>query len=740
MKASFFGSDNSVYLLGLEGRDIFLLRECREVWRRTINYTNFEIIGVGNNGKVFVKSDEGILVYPVGPLEDEMIIPVFRKEILENESAIISKIALHKSGERLCIEKVSLKSKLSEKLFKILSSSPRLEKGHALHELIFYEMASGKQLIFHKFTVDRKIPHSFSWNISSDFNYIVWGEAQKAFKGTETRFSAVDVRDGTFYDQFVLEGLTEWILFINNVGSYLIDSPQRRDMRDLLIGNINAINFKISVSNEYRPTHLAKDFVAFQSNFAPKIYFKKYDNTSIQEIDLSALEEMNLDFEILFNEQDDINFLVRKADDVRIVHTNVERLSIDAKRWDMMAEQQKVDVEIEKKRSILEEKKKTLKEKRYQIMAGELTKTAEDSKTDRSKRAGEYISARKSDLERLHQDYVSRKIDKTEYLIAKHEIEEELNEFSKLEKLEAKAKPKQKQKQIPLPIKKKTEKPADSKEQSESLKKKTNKLSLEEELKKYAPEYVEEEKHDSISINDIFEDELDDFSRFQKISPIRMTGPEAEAEPEPSQPFRRADEAGVEILTSFDASEKQPIRRTIPPSPRRFETSTLPSFERDYPTSGSQGETYQSVEILQPAEPAKESIPPITPPPPPVSRPVERMENEGIEKIKPQIKQAPGTARLPNIDIQKFIPPAKQPSKKEDEERLNEIRRQIEREIQEAVLKKKRSGKQSDDQKKRYLKLLHELEESYKHGGISKENYIRLRKKYEEKISKLSED
>ncbi len=717
-----------MFLLGLEGRDIFLLRECREVWRRTINYTNFEIIGVGNNGKVFVKSDEGILIYPVGPLEDEMIIPVFRKEILENENAIVSKIALHKSGERLCIEKVSMKSKLSEKLFKILSSSPRLERGHALHELIFYEMNSGKQVIFHKFTVDRKIPHSFSWSISSDFNYIVWGEAQKVFKGTETRFSAVDVRDGTFYDQFVLEGLTEWVLFINNFGSYLIDSPQRRDMRDLLIGNINAINFKISVSNEYRPTHLAKEFVAFQSNFAPKIYFKKYDNTSIQEIDLSALEEMNLDFEILFNEQDDINFLVRKGEDVRIVHTNVERLSIDAKRWDMMAEQQKVDQEIEKKRSILEEKKKTLKEKRFQIMAGELSKTAEGSKSDRSKKAGEYISSRKKDLERLRDNYLSRQIDKAEYLIAKHEIEEELNEFVKLERIEEK--PKVKQKQIPLPVKKKADRETQTKEKADSLKKKTNKLSLQEELKKYAPDYAEEEKYDSVNINDIFEDRTEEFSKFQNLSPIRMSVPVSESiESRQSSVLN-----GVEILSSIDASEKREMRRT-PQSPEKYKTSILPEFDMNY-QSKSTYESERSVEILQPTQPIKE----IPPPEIPVIKPVQVRKVEEVPQVRTPVKQAPGTARLPNIDIQKFKPGATSASKKEDEERLNEIRRQIEREIQEAVIKKKRSGRQSDDQKKRYLKLLHELEESFKHGGISKENYIRLRKKYEERISKLSEE
>jgi len=108
-------------------------------------------------------------------------------------------------------------------------------------------------------------------------------------------------------------------------------------------------------------------------------------------------------------------------------------------------------------------------------------------------------------------------------------------------------------------------------------------------------------------------------------------------------------------------------------------------------------------------------------------------------KTAAKMTPAPGTELPSSADLSSMAPPAEKKTK-DDDARLVEIRRQIEIEIREAVKRKKRSGKHSNDQKKKYLKLLQELKDSYKHGGISKENYVRLRKKYEDKISKIDGD
>jgi len=429
MRVSFFASKNSRFILGLEGREIFLYKDQRELWKREISYNNFEVIGVGNNGNVFVKADEGILIYPPRAHDTELMIPVFKREILHHENAGLAKMFVDSSGNRLCVEKITLKSKLSEKLFKILSSSPKVERGQAMHELILYDLVSGKQKIFYKFTVDRKIPHSFTWCISSDFRYIIWGEAQKVFKGTETKFAAADVREESVYDQFILEGLTEWVLLINTHGSYLIDSPQRREKRELLIGDINANNFRISISNEFRPIHIGKNFVAFRSRMQPRMFFKRFNDAAIQDVDLTSLEEMELDYDILFNERDDIDFIARKDGELKVIHTNMEQLSVDARRWEIMAEQQKIDEEIEKKKSILEEKQKSLKEKRRMIITNELTRTARKSKKSRKRKDYKTVELKERELEILKAQYDSKRIGKYDYLKKRIGLEKEIDEL-----------------------------------------------------------------------------------------------------------------------------------------------------------------------------------------------------------------------------------------------------------------------------------------------------------------------
>jgi len=71
--------------------------------------------------------------------------------------------------------------------------------------------------------------------------------------------------------------------------------------------------------------------------------------------------------------------------------------------------------------------------------------------------------------------------------------------------------------------------------------------------------------------------------------------------------------------------------------------------------------------------------------------------------------------------------------------RLAQIRRQIEREIQQAV-KRKKSGISLKEQLKKYEKLLKDLEDSFQSGGISEENYLRLKEKYEKRIEKIKKE
>lgn len=742
MSITFFGSHNSRMFLGLEGRDIFLLRDYREAWKRKIKYTNFEVIGVGNNGKVFVKADEGIIVYPQEESGEEYIIPAFEKNALNSENSVISKVVVNRSGDQLCVEKQSIKSKLTEKLFSILASSAAKEKGQSIHELVLYDMKSGKQLIFYKFSVDRRTPHAFTWNISPDFRYAIMGEAQKAFKGAETKFSVADVREESIFDQFVLDGLTDWILYVNNFGTYLIDSLQVKDNREVLIGNKEANNYKITIPNIYKVEHLGKNFVTLQSRMEPTIQFKRFDNSIIQEIDLTPLQEMNMDYQLIFNERDDIDFIARKEGNVKVIHTNLQRIAIDAKRWHLMVEQFRIDEEISKRKTTLEKMQKTLQDKKTELKTKELSKTIDQSREARQKRHLELISIKENEITELINAFKAGHVGKYDYVKQRKKLDEELEELKEIslgakeDKAEfrlpeifetaglskATAPLKAKTQKIPKPI---TPETAGFEVQDN----KTRPLSLQEELQKYIP---------TVTSSDEVEEDLSGYGIVVNESDwilSKNTFDKKQVSEKPQQSRKLPDRLELEV-----SNRKKKLEESL----KNQKEVKYP--EKDYSSENLYPDFITGIEPPPKKDKTRTleiSISPGTSGRKPSSHHIayEKRTSHSDGYSTEHSSTAPHKEKLEvnDMEIIKINPPS-QAMSDSDNQRLLEIRRQIENEIQEAVSKKRQSTKHSDEQKNKYLKMLEELEESFLHGGISEENYIRLKQKYEEKIKIIDEE
>ncbi|MCE1245321.1 MAG: hypothetical protein LWY06_01620 [Firmicutes bacterium] len=749
MKIIFFSSENARFLLGLEGRDISLVKENRDVWKRKIKYNNFEVLGVGNNGNVYIKADEGIVLFPPDSAAAEKILPWLDNNTLSNEGASIVKAVMHKSGERLCVQKMSMKSKLTEKLFKILSSSPKMEKGQALHELLFYDAISGRQTVFHKFAIDRKVPHAFTWSISRDFHYLIISEAQKVFKGTETRFSIASVIENSILDQFVLEGLTEWILMINSNGTYLIDSPQKREPRELLVGTPRSHTYKLTISNEYRAEHLGKDFVAFQSRMEPRLIFKRYDNSIVQEVDFAPLRELKLDFQTVFSDSDDIVLVTRSEGEVKLVHTSKDSIAIDAKRWQMMSEQQKIDDEIDKKKNVLEEKQKTLKDKKAKLKSAELSKTALESRQLRS-RQDEPLAPKtreQGDLQFIFGDDASASGEIERRRILEAREREALNKIAEANygdktrmidsyptsSLSAPPPVQEKSAKRPALISFETvdlsDKPlvfedrTQKKPLTESfLEADTKIISLEDELQKYIP---------SVEI-EVDEDELELEQSAPSMAEISLPNLRTPPPRRKKMPDRLELEIGVKKSirekTEPDIAEEE--QRTVPVvkidfSPRDRKKAHEPQhFEENRKTSRQS--IYETDESLTEGDYDLSGFDASG------FAPLQDEESwDMTEKDEELINSAFGNT---GYGLETQAPVVE--TTKDDEARLAEIKRQIEREIQEAVLKKKTDTKQ-DDQKKKYVQLLEELEESFINGGISEESYYRLRARYEDRIEEI---
>lgn len=362
MHDHFFVSQNSRYILSVEGSDMTLNREEREIWKKTISYSDFEILGVYDNGNVVIRSESGILVLPPDPGKGGELISVFSREALAADGALLGKIAVDENGENLCVEMTSQKSKLSEKLISMLASAPEIQKGQEVHEIMLYNLRTGKRTLLYRFPSDFGTPHAFSWEISHNFKYVLWAEVQKKSKGPETMFSLADLTLDAIQDQFVIHGAAAWDIKMHNSGASLIDSPREDDPREVLLRSSGGTKQKITLPRGSKAEHLGADYVAIRNEAFPLIIFKRFDNTVIEEVDLSPMEEMKMEYQTFFNQAGDVDFVVRKSGMLKVIHSSVDRLSIEARRWRMMVEQQKIEAETAMRRGEMEAMEHSMKE------------------------------------------------------------------------------------------------------------------------------------------------------------------------------------------------------------------------------------------------------------------------------------------------------------------------------------------------------------------------------------------
>lgn len=104
-----------------------------------------------------------------------------------------------------------------------------------------------------------------------------------------------------------------------------------------------------------------------------------------------------------------------------------------------------------------------------------------------------------------------------------------------------------------------------------------------------------------------------------------------------------------------------------------------------------------------------------------------------LKKYIPDILEESG--KLTGLEAEPYRAKA---TEENDKARLEEIKRQIEEEVEQAVERKLDITERFSKQKIKYHRLLEELDNTFKSGGISEENYIHLKEKYLKRMDKSS--
>ncbi len=404
----FINSSNSRFFLEVNDQNISLYKEEKILWKRNVPFKKFRPIGLGNNGVSALITEEGIFIFPVSS-DPPQLLSKYSPQSLSRTSSSLGFCKMDNRGDRICLEKITAQGNISDRIFKLLSS-PSTESFQVLHEVVFYDLRTGTERTFYKQTSDGRIPDSFMWNISRDFEFMAACDTKKTPGGKTSTISIIHVPIETILFDFAVYDSDISLLIINNEGTVLTDLSQGEIKQFLIISAQGEKNIVSPIPN-YRILNLGRNYVALHSKQPPVFMTKSFDDSVIHNIDLEPLEHMVEGHHILFNERDDLDLVLIREGLVKIMHSNVENFSIDAKRWDLISRQQAAVREKEREKPLEEAKTQAyvLKKRSEKIMALQAT-ASRQLEEKRKKHSGELKTAI-SQMEKLELKKLTGAID-----------------------------------------------------------------------------------------------------------------------------------------------------------------------------------------------------------------------------------------------------------------------------------------------------------------------------------------
>ena len=335
--STFVGSSNSRYFVGVLEGVLLYTRDGAIQWEMELPFDVFTLLGVGTNGHVYIHAPDGVFVYDHSGNTVESPIKRWSRASMGSASSQLSKVAMSPEGRSICLERASLQTRVTQKIFEFLSAN-KASPDTTSHELIFYNVIEGTESSFYKCTASTKNPQKFLWEISSDFTWIVMAEPEK--NGNKIRLEVVHVPSQTVYHSFGLGNSRIHALKVSWDGTALVDASNENE-RELILVTIEGEQYRLTPpAVDYDIVHLGRDFVAIRTRPTPFLLIKRFDDRLKSQADLRPLEQLKIEFDFSFNERDGLDLIAYVDGQFKIQHSNVEFLETDAHRWKDIAKAQ----------------------------------------------------------------------------------------------------------------------------------------------------------------------------------------------------------------------------------------------------------------------------------------------------------------------------------------------------------------------------------------------------------------
>ncbi|MHC9540162.1 MAG: hypothetical protein AB9903_11630 [Vulcanimicrobiota bacterium] len=330
----FYGSTNSRYFAAVKNQQIKLFHDDRVMWSTELPPQLFHFVGIGNNGCVVIKLNEGLFIFRPGEKPTGEAIKKLSTSAFQKTGSTIDHACLDNEGSLICIQKTSPKSKVTEKIFGALAST-RSDKGLKEYELLIYDIPTQSIQSLFKVIHPVQLETYFRWSISRDFNYFLVANPKKVAQGVSVKYSIIERATQKTLRSFELEDTEVENSLISSEGTALLEAS-KRGVRNLLIVTKDAYNFNLVHQVDSRVLHLARSFVAFQTTSPSALMAKSFDGKELCNVPLKVLDDLRVEYGILFNARDHIDFVYLKDNQLNVYRSELSTFLTEVKRCEIL--------------------------------------------------------------------------------------------------------------------------------------------------------------------------------------------------------------------------------------------------------------------------------------------------------------------------------------------------------------------------------------------------------------------
>jgi len=452
----FFCSCNARYFIFQLNDELNFANGEKILWKIPVGNERIKILGIGNNGYAAILNAEGIRIYGAHGNESLDFIEAFSRSTLTKSSSFLGRTVINEDGTQICLEKITRESKLSGKILGALTQT-QSEKDLELHEIIFYRISDKNFGTYYKMLNSVQMEVKPVWNISRDFNFLLLGEPQKMNNGIKMRFSIINVTTDEVWQEFSFMNVQIEKVLINNQGTALIDLVEK-GTRELRVVTADGTKYAITPPSSFQILHLGRNFVALMTEPVTALIVKSFEDNMICHADLRALNDFKIPYEILFDGKDEIALTYMMGPEFKVQNSDLERIPIDAKRWEYVSKQHR-EAEIQEPAEKAEEYKKRAVqkdslEKKRTALSLEMTKHRDERKKVLSVSREEVLK----NLEALKLQFITGQLSEDDYNKAREGLEQSLAEENDTSAIP----PRKDSKALPLPSKKTAFQPAET--------------------------------------------------------------------------------------------------------------------------------------------------------------------------------------------------------------------------------------------------------------------------------------